>query len=205
MTSPALARRIGASGREHGHAVPTSRPPRRRRRGTRVGGIPIVALLVLAHCALPPDEMTWAAVEARIREAFPDVPSLDTTALSDLMQDPTRPVVLIDVREPEEYAVSHLPGAVRARSMEHAATLAADAPAGATVVAYCSVGYRSAHLVAELQDRGLTGVHNLEGSIFRWANEDRQLYRGDVPVREVHPFDEAWGVLLQADRRAWSP
>lgn len=182
----------------------TGRPSRRRRRGTGVGGTLIVALLVLAHCGPPPDEMTWAAVEARIRDAFPDVPSLDTTALSDLMQDAARTVVLIDAREREEYAVSHLPGAVRATSMEHAATLAEDAPAGATVVVYCSVGYRSAHLVAELQDRGLTEVYNLEGSIFRWANEDRQLYRGDVPVRQVHPFDEAWGVLLQAERRAWS-
>ena len=78
-------------------------------------------------------------------------------------------------------------------------------PEGATVVAYCSVGYRSARLAAALRDRGLADVHNLEGSIFRWANEDRPLFRGDTPVRRVHPFDETWGVLLAPDRRAYSP
>ena len=51
----------------------------------------------------------------------------------------------------------------------------------------------------------MTEVYNLEGSIFRWANEDRPLYRGDVAVRQVHPFDESWAALLHADRRSYSP
>ena len=165
----------------------------------------LMTLLALADCGRPPVGITWARTEALIQQSFPGVPSISTTALSDLLEDPTRPVVLIDVREPDEFAVSHLPGAVRATSVELAATLVAGAPDGAAVVAYCSVGYRSAGLAAELLARGLTEVYNLEGSIFRWANEDRPLYRGSVPVRRVHPFDESWGVLLQADRRARLP
>ena len=29
--------------------------------------------------------------------------------------------------------------------------------------------------------------------------------RGELPVRQVHPFDESWGTLLQAERQAYSP
>ena len=101
--------------------------------------------------------------------------------------------------------MSHLQGAVRVTSPDRAAALLSDVPEGATVVAYCSVGYRSARLAAALRDRGLGVVHNLGGSIFRWANEDRPLFRGDTPVRRVHPFDETWATLLEPDRRAYSP
>ncbi len=189
----------------HDPAASCRRLSRRRRWPGSPGVAALVTLIALAGCQRQGADVTWSEVETRIQEAFPGVPSIDTAALSEVLQDPTRPLLLIDAREPAEFAVSHLPGAVRATSVEHAAELANGAPDGATIVAYCSVGYRSANLVAALRDRGLTDVYNLTGSIFRWANEDRPLYRGDVLVRAVHPFDEAWGVLLQADRRSSSP
>ena len=165
----------------------------------------LIALVALAACARQAPAPTWAGVEASIAAAFPGVPSISTAALTRLLQDPTRPVVLIDVRKADEFAVSHLEGAVRATSLDHAAALVADAPEGATIVAYCSVGYRSAGLAARLQDRESTQVYNLEGSIFRWANEGRPLYRGHRPVRQVHPFDESWGALLHSDLRTYTP
>jgi rhodanese-related sulfurtransferase len=161
--------------------------------------------VALAACAGQATDPTWAGLETRIAKTFPDVPSIDTATLSELMQDPLQPVVLIDVREADEFAVSHLEGAMRATSLDHAAALVADAPEGATIVVYCSVGYRSAGLAARLQDRESTQVYNLEGSIFRWANEGRPLYRGHRPVRQVHPFDESWGALLHSDLRTYTP
>ena len=189
--------------------TPRPRAARRRPPGRRIterlGGVLLAALLAAAGCGDPAAPVTWADVEERIREAFPGAPSLDTAALAALMRDPARPLVLLDVREPEEFAVSHLRGAVRVASPEHAAALVESVPEGATVVAYCSVGYRSARLVEDLRGRGLANVHNLDGSIFRWANEDRPLFRDSAPARHVHPFDETWGVLLAADRRAFAP
>ena len=64
------------------------------------------------------------------------------------------------------------------------------------------MGWRSSELARELQRRGWTNVHDLEGSIFAWANEGRTVVRGGEPVREVHPFDEDWGRLL--DRELWA-
>lgn len=185
---------------------PATKPRAHTRRFARpAAGAVLIALLALTACTDPAFEPTWDGVEARIAETFPDVPSVDTAGLSELMRDPLQTVVLLDVREPDEFAVSHLEGAVRATSVDQAAALVHDAPAGATVVAYCSVGYRSAGLVAELRERGVAGVYNLRGSIFRWANEDRPLYRGTAPARGVHPFDESWGTLLDADRRSYFP
>jgi hypothetical protein len=38
---------------------------------------------------------------------------------------------------------------------------------------------------------------NLDGSIFQWANEGRAVYRGDVPVQQVHPYGKRWAGLLK--------
>jgi hypothetical protein len=42
-------------------------------------------------------------------------------------------------------------------------------------------------------------VQNLEGSIFRWANEGRPVYADGMQVDRVHPFDDSWGKLLKED------
>ena len=61
-------------------------------------------------------------------------------------------------------------------------------PANRRIVVYCSVGYRSSELAEFLMKTGFTEVYNLEGSIFRWANEGRPVYRAEERVRVVHPL-----------------
>ncbi|KAA9327540.1 molybdopterin-synthase adenylyltransferase MoeB [Hymenobacter busanensis] len=75
------------------------------------------------------------------------------------------PPFLLDVREPDEYAAGHLPGATLVPLgllAENAATI----PQHQTVVVYCRSGARSARAVAQLQtDFGYTNLLNLEGGI----------------------------------------
>ena len=68
------------------------------------------------------------------------------------------------------------------------------------VVTYCAVGYRSAEFAARLGAAAFTHVQNLEGSIFRWANEHRPLVSDGAPAWRVHPYSKSWGQLL-AERR----
>jgi hypothetical protein len=75
-------------------------------------------------------------------------------------------------------------------------------PLDLPIVTYCSVGYRSGAFAERLRSAGFTNVVNLEGSIFRWANEGRPLFRSARPVTEVHPYNRTWGLLLKEDRRA---
>ena len=67
---------------------------------------------------------------------------------------------------------------------------------------YCSVGYRSARIADRLQQAGCDRVYNLEGSIFKWANEKRPLYQSDRPTTIVHPYNPLWGQLLNKRSRA---
>ena len=109
--------------------------------------------------------------------------------------------MLLDVREPAEYAVSHLAGARQVEPGTDPATL--DLPMDSRVVTYCSVGYRSADYGRTLRRAGFTDVRNLEGSIFQWANEGRPIVRGDgQPARKVHPYNKTWGLLLRPGLRA---
>lgn len=152
------------------------------------------------------DELTWRAVEHMIASDFPNVPSISTDSLAERLSDDTAShPILLDARSTEEYAVSHLPGAHRVNPTADAFpaldTLAADTP----LVVYCSVGYRSAGVAQTLRSQGFTNVANLKGSIFRWANEGRPVYKNGRPVAAVHPYDSTWGRLLADSLHADRP
>lgn len=189
--------------------------------------LPLRALLALAALALgaagcdSSRQEDWQEIEREIRQRFPDAPQLSTAELAARLResgDPSdtagegRPPtpLLLDARTPEEYAVSQLPGAIFVPDEEAAAELIARAPRDRPVVVYCSVGWRSSELAErlrarpELADRQAP-IWNLEGSIFRWANEGRTVVQDGVPVRGVHPFDPEWGRLLRRDLWAWEP
>jgi len=147
--------------------------------------------------------MKWPSVQKLIHKKFPTVRELSTTALAEWLAAPDRePPLLLDARAPAEFAVSHLAGARSVPTASDALRLLQDRDKGRPIVVYCSVGYRSAAMVERLQAAGFTRVQNLAGSIFQWANEGRPLYRAGRPVRQVHPYDAKWGVLL--DRNLWA-
>ena len=135
---------------------------------------------------------------------FRSVDWVDAGTLADwMMGDSETKPTLLDVRTPEEFAVSHLPGAIRVdperpdlRSME----LALRSP----VVVYCSVGYRSAAILDDIRTPGLGEIYNLRGGIFAWANEGHPIVRDQAPASSVHPYDAIWGRFLRRDLR-WSP
>ncbi len=167
---------------------------------------PILALglFALGGCT---DDFGWATVERMIEAEHPGTPSISTDSLAARLSDPSAPApVLLDVRTPEEFAVSHLAGAQRVDPGTEALPAALAAlPRDTPVVAYCSVGVRSADLVERMQDAGFTDVRNLDGSIFRWANEGRPVVCGDSVVAAVHPYDRVWWHLLDAEYRAYTP
>jgi rhodanese-related sulfurtransferase len=140
-----------------------------------------------------------------IRERFPRVAQISSDTLAAWLLRPrsSRPL-LLDIRAADEFAVSHLQGAKRAdlTPADLAAIRATALRSGRPVVVYCSVGYRSSAFASALAADPGVGVtdtlrcYNLEGGIFRWANEARPLYRGSARVQQVHPYDAKWGRLL---------
>ncbi len=165
--------------------------------------VAVAALFARSLAAAAGEPASWAAVDALISARFPDVLPLTTAELAAWLADPARPrPLLLDVRGAEEYAVSHLPGALHIAPGTDPRPLLAGAGAPRPIVTYCSVGYRSAAMAQAIQRAGHSAVSNLAGSIFAWANEGRPLQRGGQAVDVVHPYDTAWGLLLRPERRA---
>jgi rhodanese-related sulfurtransferase len=151
-------------------------------------------------------DLGWSAVDRMIERSYPDAHHLSTDSLAALLADSTRPQpLLLDTRPPAEYNVSHLRGARRIDPDATSFPMLSGVPKDTLIVAYCSVGYRSSGIVERLQAAGFTNVYNLDGSIFRWANEGRPVYREGQPVRQVHPFDAVWGQLLDDRLHASAP
>eukprot|EP00049_Salpingoeca_infusionum_P015819 m.311271 g.311271 ORF g.311271 m.311271 type:complete len:182 (+) comp15953_c0_seq3:1756-2301(+) len=152
---------------------------------------------------------TMNAVLSMIRSKFPSVKQMSTDELGKQMEleVPQKPIV-VDVRKPEEFAVSRIPGA------HHVAPKDTDACTallereqythGTPVVFYCSLGYRSSQLAQMMQDTMPDAPKddfcNLEGSIFKWANEGRPLSASDsdAAVDKVHPYAFTWGLFLNS-------
>lgn len=159
------------------------------------------AAAFLLGAAMASHGFGWSIVDAKIRHDFPAVPRITITALANWLNDGSRPApLLLDVRTGAEYELSHLKNAQHVEPEAPVSTI--RQPKDRPIVTYCSVGYRSGAFAQKLRAAGYTNVMNLEGSIFRWANEGRPVYRAGNRVEEVHPFNRTWGLLLQRKYRA---
>ena len=147
--------------------------------------------------------MFWAATIKMVRAKFPEVMQLSTETLASWLEgsgDGKNPLFL-DVREPIEYNVSHLGGALNITSKEELLKTVESLEQNRPIVLYCSVGYRSSKMALFLINEGYPNVYNLEGSIFAWANEGRKIYHGKRETDKVHPYDKIWGRLLKNSLR----
>ncbi len=162
-----------------------------------------LSILLLAGSLACRQGVAWPTVREKVRQTFPAVSQLSTEELAGWLETREEAPLLLDIRQREEFAVSHLPGAQQLdpelRGEALLTALPAELDRETPIVAYCSVGYRSSALAERLMAAGFTRVYNLEGSIFAWANEGRAVVREGEEVRQVHPFDSTWGRLLRPE------
>jgi rhodanese-related sulfurtransferase len=147
----------------------------------------------------------WDKTKSWIRSEFPGVEQISTEELRLRLDSGPRAPILLDARTPDEFEVSHLKGALRVDPDGDLPGFVRALDRNRPVVAYCSVGYRSSRLVARLQEEGFKDAKNLEGSIFEWANKGYPVERDGDPVKEVHPYDEEWGRLLDPPLHSYKP
>ena len=150
--------------------------------------------------------VSWKSVDEKIEREFPGVQTVSTDVL--LMRyeaaDATLPII-IDVREIGEFRVSHLDEALHLESAEAIFNVLADRGLSkdTEIILYCSVGYRSASVAADLKERGFTQVLNLEHSLFEWANKGYPMTSSSGSTDKVHPFNKAWSVLVDEALHAY--
>ena len=131
-----------------------------------------------------------------IQSKYADVRHLSADEFNGLLLPDT---IVFDVREEKEYGVSHLSNAVLVSpkiSAEDFMAQFGEQVSGKTAVFYCSVGRRSSDLVSRLEanrevDAG-SALFNLEGGLFSWVNEQRE-----VSGIGVHPYNWYWGRLIE--------
>lgn len=175
---------------------------------TNRAGIQLFALFFAASAMLTQVAHAWWAAktldeaEKEVSTRYADVAQVEARSVLQQMESQAPPI-LVDVREPAEYAVSHLPGALRiapgASAAEVVTALGAVQP-GSRIVMYCSVGVRSSRLAERARERllarGASSVANLRGGIFRWHAERLPLVDANGATDAIHGFDRRWSRLL---------
>jgi len=110
----------------------------------------------------PRFEKLAAEAKSRIREV----------SVAEAIQRQQTGALLIDVREAEEFAQQHLPGAIHLSRGVIELKIEAQAPDTATpIVCYCGGGYRSALVADNLQRMGYTNVASMAGGFKAWKNQ----------------------------------
>ena len=133
-----------------------------------------------------------------LRWKFDDVQHVIPAEAATLLSD-NNATVIWDIRRPNEFAVSHLPGSRHVPPDTSDSALKKLLPdANQTILVYCAVGYRSAQMAQRLKALGHTNVLNIEGAIFAWAEADLPLEGGDT----VHPYNAMGRRMLQDNLEA---
>lgn len=147
------------------------------------------------------EPFTLDAVREQVQRDYAAVAQMPADTLRDRLK--AGDVLLLDVREWDEYAVSHISGAERVDPGTWKSTFLKgfkDKARGKTVVFYCSVGVRSSQLAEKVQvalmSAGAKAVYNLDGGVFGWHNEKRPLVDAKGATDFVHPYDSYWGTLV---------
>lgn len=93
-------------------------------------------------------------------------------------------VVLIDVREPHEYAAERIPGALLYPLSTFDAGALPDF-GGRPLVLQCAAGGRSMRAAQALAAAGRAGLQNLDGGIQAWKAQGLPLVRVDAATGRV--------------------
>ncbi|OLN27680.1 putative MPT-synthase sulfurylase [Desulfovibrio sp. DV] len=165
-------------------------------------------LLVLFFCLLatacqrPPADDAARLIRvnelyAGYKQDFPDAPEISPGAALSLQHQGK--AVFIDARSDAERAVSTLPGALTVEQF----TNDPGRFAGKTVVAYCTIGYRSGLLAQKLSRQGIP-VANLAAGLLGWLHAGGTLVDAKgAPTKQVHVYGRTWDLAPLGYSAVW--
>jgi rhodanese-related sulfurtransferase len=127
-------------------------------------------------------DMAWAMLttSSRVRE-------IDIDALERRPPD----AVVLDVREPGEYAHGHVPGAISLPQADLASRLD-EIPRNRPVLTLCERGVRSLRAAQFLMQIGITEVASVQGGTSAWRSAGKPLAFGDTRVEKTRITESEW-------------
>lgn len=168
-------------------------------------GLLVLGLLVSGHLQAQPvsPHGQWPEWDQEVRARLKgSIPWIDVTTLHRHLSE----YVVLDTREPEEFAISHIPGARHIGYRKLDKNLLDQLDRASPVVVYCSIGYRSEQVGEHLQKLGFREVYNVFGSIFEWANRGLPLHGPhEAPVYQLHTYSRRWSKWVTAPgiKKTW--
>jgi rhodanese-related sulfurtransferase len=133
---------------------------------------------------------------ADYKKDFPGVQDISPETALKLLRDDK--VVFADTRKPAEMRVSMLPNAVTEAEFESNQQKYTDK----TVVAYCTISYRSGKFVEKMMKKGIR-IYNLEGGILAWVLEGGNVYDTDGVTRRIHVYGKKWNYPAKGYESVW--
>ena len=162
----------------------------------------VPALLGVFGCSSYTDD---AAKLKRVRELFasyqrslPETPLISVDEL--LRKKEAASIIIVDAREPRERSVSVIPGAISQEDFkQREAELEGQ---NATVVVYCTIGYRSGFAAKALSDKGIP-AYNLRGGILAWAHAGQEVVNEKGTTNRIHVYGRTWNLLPDGYESVW--
>ena len=107
-------------------------------------------------------------------------------------------VIFIDVREPNEFTVSHIPKAIPLGYNEINWSALDSISTDNEIIVYCSIGLRSQEIGKKLNDMGYANVKNLYGGLFLWSEQERILVDESANTTiSIHGYNKFWGKWIK--------
>jgi rhodanese-related sulfurtransferase len=102
---------------------------------------------------------------------------LDSQELKDILSEAGNPVIVIDVREPEEYEAAHIDG-LPLIPMGDIADVMDRLDPSKEYVFVCRSGRRSYEVAKFFSNSGFTKVHNHLGGMLAWQQQGHEIAGG---------------------------
>ena len=114
------------------------------------------------------------------------IPAVDPLYADLRRRDPVRPALVVDVREPHEFAAARIEGSLLV-PMSQIGQRLDDIPRDRPLLVLCQVGGRSARVTGFLRQQGFEDVGNVAGGIDAWQRMGLPVRHGPVEPGEGEP------------------
>lgn len=122
------------------------------------------------------------------KKVFPETKEISAPEAMELMKKSK--VLFVDIRKTAEMNVSMLPGAVTKDDFLKQPLQYKDH----TIIAYCTIGYRSGKFAEEMGDKEIR-IYNLRGGILAWVLEGGKVYDKKGETMRVHVYGSKWNYI----------
>ncbi len=165
--------------------------------------IAVLASIGVGYYLMWPQSITDAQKRDQIEKMYmsykKEFPAVQDVSPQEAMQlFGTGKVIFIDVREPDEQSVSHLPEAISADSFLENPEKYNDY----IKIGYCTISYRSGMLAQELHQKGIP-MYNLGGGLLAWVHDGGKVYKGTEETHRIHVYSQKWNLGPDGYEAVW--